>query len=66
VGRAFAHRVSLLVPVFSVKVVRHRIWDSFCGRLWKKVGEDPRYRGPAPVGARKTKGLAVIEDRPTP
>jgi hypothetical protein len=25
-------------PQFSVKVVRHRIWNSFCGRLWKSDG----------------------------
>ena len=36
-GTAFAHRVSLSLPVFSVKVVRHRNWESFCGRLWKKT-----------------------------
>src|SRR5258708_9863992 len=27
---------SLLFPAFSVKVARHKIRDSFCGRLWKR------------------------------
>ena len=37
VGRSFAHRSSLRFLEFSVKVVRHINWNSFCGRLWKRV-----------------------------
>lgn len=31
------HVTRLLLPDFSVKVVRHTTWDSCCGRLWKKA-----------------------------
>jgi hypothetical protein len=37
VGRALAHVSSLRVLKSSVKVVRHKGWNSFCGRLWKKA-----------------------------
>jgi hypothetical protein len=26
----------------SVKVARHKTWDSFCGGLWKRVGSPSR------------------------
>ena len=32
---------SLRFPGFSVKVVRHKNWDYFCGRLWKNLGAPP-------------------------
>ena len=37
VGRAFAHPSSLRFLEFSVKVVRHRIGKTFCGRLWESA-----------------------------
>jgi hypothetical protein len=37
VRRTFAHPSSLRVPEFSVKVVRHRSGENFCGRLWKRL-----------------------------
>lgn len=37
VPRGFAHRSSLRFLKFSVKVARHREWESCCGSLWKKV-----------------------------
>jgi hypothetical protein len=36
-GRVSRIPPSLRVPKFPVKVVRHKIGKSFCGRLWKKV-----------------------------
>ena len=38
VGTAFAHPSTLRFLEFSVKVVRHRIGKSFCGRLWETNG----------------------------
>ena len=35
VGEALAHVTSLPFLKFSVKVVRHKNWKSFCGGLWK-------------------------------
>jgi hypothetical protein len=32
---------SLRFPEFSVKVVRHKNWEYFCGRLWKSLGALP-------------------------
>ena len=36
-GRAFARVVSLRLPDFSVKVVRHTNCDSCFGNVWKRV-----------------------------
>jgi len=36
IGREFAHVASLSFLEFSVKVVRHKNWISFCGGLWKR------------------------------
>ena len=36
-GRALVHVTRLLLPDFSVKVVRHMNWDFYWGELWKKT-----------------------------
>src|SRR5579864_9678446 len=63
IGREFAHVASLSFLEFSVKVVRHKNWISFCGGLWKRNRRRitpgvrhveavvPTFRKPRKVGA---------------
>jgi hypothetical protein len=40
-GRSVAHNPNLGLLKFSVKVVRHKKWVFFCGRVWKRFGRLP-------------------------
>lgn len=58
-GVALAHWASLRFVDFSVKVVRHKIGESFCGRLWKRDVDDLF------LLVRKVSGLVVRFSKPS-